>query len=178
MQMPNISPSICLSDFKKKKKWLKLCIASIFLYEKSVKKSISKKKRTAEEGLKKTFRRLWTWRRLVTWREILTLSNKISDFYLHVFFPLQFHTVKLDLNNPFHLGNHMELGNWVRIVTWDDDVWLWSKLILYSGETWHDGKRSRSSSTETGLTVCKFIFLTLKKVSSSWTFHRISVGKM
>ena len=58
MQMPNISPSICLSDFKKKKKWLKLCIASIFLYEKSVKKSISKKKRKAEEGLKKTFRRL------------------------------------------------------------------------------------------------------------------------
>ena len=54
MQMPNISPSICLSDFKKKKKWLKLCIASIFLYEKSVKKSISKKKRKAEEGLKKT----------------------------------------------------------------------------------------------------------------------------
>ena len=108
--------------------------------------------------------------------EILTLSNKISDFYLHVFFPVQFHTVKLDLNNPFHLGNHMELGNWVRIVTWDDDVWLWSKLILYSGETWHDGKRSSSSSIETGLTVHKFIIITSNKKDFSWTFQGIFVG--
>ena len=84
--------------------------------------------------------------------------------------------VKLDLNNPFHLGNHMELGNWVRIVTWDDDVWLWSKLILYSGETWHDGKRSRSSSTETGLTVHKFIIITSNKKDFSWTFQGIFVG--
>ena len=34
MQMPNISLSICLSDFKKKKKWLKLCIGCILLHEK------------------------------------------------------------------------------------------------------------------------------------------------